>query len=189
MTGPSYPIFTCPNCRAAADLDADIEEPDEEWQQMDSGAEDANMEDTSVPTPPANSTADSVEALPRGARDPATPSTRFPSGDAGDVTMMIDHPPSVEEPMRVPTPTARPTASSPVAIPRPAIHDVNGVAQPRTVRTPSPNEIRTAPHEGPLTPRNDAGPWVFDGDAGRASQEVARPDAMANLDATATNTS
>lgn len=37
-------------------------------------------------------------------------------------------------------------------------------------RTPSPNSIGnhvTNGHEGPITPRNDAGPWVFDGSGAR----------------------
>lgn len=35
-------------------------------------------------------------------------------------------------------------------------------------RTPSPNSIPVVNgHEGPITPRNDAGPWVFDGSGAR----------------------
>lgn len=35
-------------------------------------------------------------------------------------------------------------------------------------RTPSPNSIPVINgHEGPITPRNDAGPWVFDGSGAR----------------------
>ena len=36
-------------------------------------------------------------------------------------------------------------------------------------RTQTPNEAPTVAngHEGPITPRNDAGPWVFDGGASR----------------------
>jgi hypothetical protein len=35
----------------------------------------------------------------------------------------------------------------------------------RDARTPSPSGINPALNgqEGPITPRNDAGPWVFDG--------------------------
>lgn len=51
--------------------------------------------------------------------------------------------------------------SEPVAIPN---------ATPNTRRTPSPGS-GGAPtsngHEGPITPRNDAGPWVFDGSGAR----------------------
>ena len=48
----------------------------------------------------------------------------------------------------------------------------NGQGTPRSSmylrpNTPTINDILTT--EGPLTPRNDAGPFVFDGSAGRAS--------------------
>lgn len=49
--------------------------------------------------------------------------------------------------------------SEPVPIP-------NGTPVAR--RTPSPNSIPVINgHEGPITPRNDAGPWVFDGSGAR----------------------
>lgn len=51
--------------------------------------------------------------------------------------------------------------SEPVAIPN---------ATPNTRRTPSPGSggaPTTNGHEGPITPRNDAGPWVFDGSGAR----------------------
>ncbi len=46
----------------------------------------------------------------------------------------------------------------------------------RETRTPSPTGApATNGHEGPITPRNDAGPWVFDGSGVRLSQEGGRP--------------
>jgi len=36
-------------------------------------------------------------------------------------------------------------------------------------RATTPTAPHTLEHEGPMTPRNDAGPFVFDGSAGRAS--------------------
>ncbi|KAL5329042.1 hypothetical protein ACEPPN_002551 [Leptodophora sp. 'Broadleaf-Isolate-01'] len=41
-----------------------------------------------------------------------------------------------------------------------------------STRTPSPNGLGTSPAgvEGPMTPRNDIGPFVFDGSAGRAAE-------------------
>ncbi|KAH7342778.1 hypothetical protein BKA65DRAFT_478650 [Rhexocercosporidium sp. MPI-PUGE-AT-0058] len=41
-----------------------------------------------------------------------------------------------------------------------------------STRTPSPNGMGTSPAgvEGPMTPRNDIGPFVFDGSAGRAAE-------------------
>src|SRR4051794_13024936 len=40
LNGPSYPHFLCPNCRAVADLEADVDEPFEEWD--DAGSDIAN---------------------------------------------------------------------------------------------------------------------------------------------------
>ncbi len=57
-------------------------------------------------------------------------------------------------------------------------------------RTLSPHGLGAELHEvatgseGPMTPRNDAGPFIFDGSAGRASAI-----ASMNLDATATTPS
>ncbi|KAH6661241.1 hypothetical protein BKA67DRAFT_79336 [Truncatella angustata] len=180
LVGPSHPIFTCPNCRAAADLDADIEEPDEEWQQLDSGGEDANMDTsdapqelTTIPTDDSPNMSDmAADEAPSPVSPPVSPVEA--EAEAADVTMMLDHAPTVQEiPIR---PASRPEASSPVPIPRSSPIPVN-----RSRRTPSP----PSGQEGPLTPRNDAGPWVFDGDAGRASQDISRPGAMVNLDAAA----
>lgn len=176
--GPSYPIFTCPNCRAAADLDADIEEPSEDWQQLDSEVE-AEIE----PPPPAtDSLASSLNVL--GPGNPASSQASSAEGEAGDITMLLDSPPLEPHPQ----PPSRHAVSSPVPIPNPSVRSSSGVLpSARSMRTPSPNRIPLVNGtEGPLTPRNDAGPWVFDGDAGRASQEVARQGAMGNLDAAAT---
>jgi hypothetical protein len=55
-------------------------------------------------------------------------------------------------------------------------------------RTPSPNgtgsslDVVTTGTEGPMTPRNDAGPFIFDGSAGRPND--ARPSSV-NLNAAA----
>lgn len=55
--------------------------------------------------------------------------------------------------------TATHATSEPVPIP---------TSTPNTRRTPSPNSIPAVNgHEGPITPRNDAGPWVFDGSGAR----------------------
>jgi hypothetical protein len=56
-------------------------------------------------------------------------------------------------------------------------------------RTPSPNGMGsldvTVGVEGPMTPRNDAGPFIFDGSAGRAADAGARLTSTLNLGAAA----
>ncbi|ORY69663.1 uncharacterized protein BCR38DRAFT_89773 [Pseudomassariella vexata] len=174
LVGPSWPIFTCPNCRAAADLDADVEEPSEEWQQLDSGAEDVVEEPIATEaSPPSNaaSTPDSTHDASSAERDSFVSVTSGPS-DAADRTVLLDSP-AVEQQRHT---SSRYTTSNPVSIPSPARPPNNGtLSANRGTRTPSPNgQPLVVGHEGPMTPRNDAGPWVFDGDAGRASQEASR---------------
>ncbi|KAK4200441.1 hypothetical protein QBC40DRAFT_173970 [Triangularia verruculosa] len=186
LNSPSYPIFICPNCRAAADLEAEVEDP-EEWEQLDSdeGAK-SNPEGTLLA--PANS-----EAPPRKSREsvratrqatliaPQQPPLPVPvpviqSESESDVVMVdvpAQHhqPPPVADITLIDTrdPTASPTAirpplphaqSSPVPI-----HAAGGH------RTPSPTGPLVANNEGPITPRNDAGPWVFDGSGLRQRAE------------------
>ncbi|KAI0166213.1 hypothetical protein GGR57DRAFT_16656 [Xylariaceae sp. FL1272] len=144
LHGPSWPLFMCPNCRATADLDAEVDEPTEDWQQL--------PED--VPEEKAEDEVDGVdgdELLEMAGLELRETSQ---SEDRADATIQLNgH-----------------AASSPVLIP---------AGNQR--RTPSPDDSR----EGPITPRNDAGPWVFDGNPGRVSQESTRRGAMRSLDAAA----
>ncbi|KAK4661651.1 uncharacterized protein QC763_706420 [Podospora pseudopauciseta] len=181
LNSPSYPIFICPNCRAAADLEAEVEDP-EEWEQLDSdeGAK-SNPEGTLLA--PATS-----EAQPRKSREsvratrqatliaPQQPPLPIPvpviqSESESDV-VMVDVPaqqqqqqaPPVAEITLIDTrePTMSTNASRPPfqhaqSSPVP-IHHASGH------RTPSPTgPLIAGNNEGPITPRNDAGPWVFDG--------------------------
>ncbi|KAI0526374.1 SMAD/FHA domain-containing protein [Xylaria bambusicola] len=164
LHGPSWPIFICPNCRATADLDAEIDEPAEEWQQLpeeiaeDKAEEDARPANNAHinPAPQAND-----DSLKRYA-DQAEP---------GDATV---HLASTTTPQTSAGPS-RHAASDPVPIPS---------ASPRRTPSPTPNGLLNV-HEGPITPRNDAGPWVFDGNPARVSQESARRNAMGSLNAAA----
>ncbi|KAI1268436.1 hypothetical protein F5Y18DRAFT_229262 [Xylariaceae sp. FL1019] len=144
LHGPSWPLFMCPNCRATADLDAEVDEPVEDWQQLPEDVPEEKAEDGAD-----GASGDSVPDMTSlELRDTS------PSGDRADATILLNgH-----------------AASSPVAIP---------AGNQR--RTPSPDDSR----EGPITPRNDAGPWVFDGNPGRVSQESTRRGAMRSLDAAA----
>ena len=188
LIGPSAPIFICPNCRAAADLDAEVDEPSDEWQQLESGIEDVPDETPQPPAPPTtngNGATSSPAALLNS--DRATPESSPGGGDIGDATVLIDHPPQERET------SSRPLTSDPVPIPNP-INRTTMVApsiavspSPRGTRTPSPetNNASVTITEGPLTPRNDAGPWVFDGNPARVSQESTRRPGMTSLDAAA----
>jgi hypothetical protein len=193
LSSPHYPIFTCPNCRAAADLEAEVEDP-EEWEQME-------LDDGQQPPTQATSNGERgaslvpALALPRRSRE----STRVlpapvqltppPDLDTMDVTMhvdasdhgttglssngrsgsrdrstnsrqMVSHATSAP----VPIPSFSTTTGQRVAA------GTNTSALRGQTGTPSPTEhnpVLHNHHEGPITPRNDAGPWVFDGSGGR----------------------
>ncbi|KAK3692173.1 hypothetical protein B0T22DRAFT_6099 [Podospora appendiculata] len=194
LSSPSYPIFICPNCRAAADLEAEVEDP-EEWEQLDSEEEQRAQQesallqvDTNMTLPPPRRSRESVRsarhAMPA---PPSPPSPVTPEIDpSGDVTMLLEPPPlNAVQPdgsglleSRNSTssrPTISHTTSNPMPIPTsPAAAAAAAAAVQRAniapnddrrdTRTPSPTGAPVLNGtEGPITPRNDAGPWVFDG--------------------------
>jgi E3 ubiquitin-protein ligase DMA1/2 len=167
LHGPSWPIFTCPNCRASADLDADVDDPPEEWQQLPEGimegkAEGEAAQEKNIP-------------LSSGSHLNSDSHGHDNHGDPGDITMHFDNIPSLQTPAG----RSRHPASDPVPIPN---------ASQRRTPSPARNGLSNG-HEGLITPRNDAGPWVFDGNPARVSQESARRSAMGSLNAAAQTSS
>ncbi|OLN85651.1 E3 ubiquitin-protein ligase DMA2 [Colletotrichum chlorophyti] len=183
LNSPQYPIFVCPNCRMAADLEADIEDPTEDWEQMDEENEEPEQkqqkqeeskENEATPSEPKPATAESSRPqLPEiGTED-----------DSMDFTVALDRARTMAEAPESAPRTVAPTAATP-PVPIPAVGAAQAAVQRnngRDTRTPSPigNHLVTA-HEGPITPRNDAGPWVFDGSAGRRAAEAS--NGMRSLD-------
>jgi hypothetical protein len=164
LHGPSWPIFMCPNCRATADLDAEVDEPPEEWQQLPEdisgdkaegvAAEEGNASLLSSSQPNGNSHARQTDL-----------------GDPGDITVHFDSAAMAPPPAG----PIRHAKSDTVPIPNASIR-----------RTPSPTgHAMLHSNEGPITPRNDAGPWVFDGNPARVSQESTRRPGMVSLNAAA----
>jgi hypothetical protein len=76
------------------------------------------------------------------------------------------------------------SAGRPANLSRPKINGRN------TTRTPSPNgtssslDVVLIGNEGPMTPRNDAGPFIFDGSAGRINDATS---SIVNLNAAASS--
>lgn len=178
LMSPQYPIFICPNCRAGADLEADVDELAEEWEQLKSEGEAEAEAETGVDATPGTETAPAVPvATPP---EPATPEPELSDAhdiDAMDVTVNI----TPESPQRGNLPHA-------VSEPLPIRNSASGAGRHialRDSRTPSPPGL-TPGVEGPITPRNNAGPWVFDGSAGRnadaTTAEMRSLDAAADMD-------
>lgn len=195
LQGPNYPIFICPNCRAAADLEAEVEDP-EDWEELNEELADKEKEvsedgRTKEPRldPPAQveagrtsvdrirtsleraraSAAERARSSLERTRSTTTPVTAahgeavVPSASSSTESVVMHDANTGNDGASTPptTDVASHVASEPVAIPN---------ATPNTRRTPSPGNggvPTTNGHEGPITPRNDAGPWVFDGSGAR----------------------
>jgi len=163
--------FLCPNCRAHANLEADVEEPDEEWKQM------SDLEDTSDNNRNDNDDgSDNDNGSDKGKALAIAPTYNVPSTVA-----LVDgsNSPHQPEPADTPLPRPHPTTDDPACsrtapVPTastmapPAASPTAAVGHERPVqRTPSPTRSPgTHGPDGPITPRNDVGPWVFDGAAG-----------------------
>ncbi|KAH6849895.1 hypothetical protein B0I37DRAFT_100034 [Chaetomium sp. MPI-CAGE-AT-0009] len=193
LSSPSYPIFICPNCRAAADLEAEVEDP-EEWEQLESDEGAIAQQGALLQPPPAdpNSQLSNSPSAPRRSRESARGVRLFaaqqqqqqqsqPAEISNMDLLMSSSPPRQESPPQLdgavtladPTMLSH-TLSTPMPIPSPAQRTLPDGR--RETRTPSPTGAPVANgHEGPITPRNDAGPWVFDGSGVRLSSESARP--------------
>lgn len=189
LMSSQYPIFICPNCRAAADLEAEVEDP-EEWEHLDSEEEeialassDREAQSSEAPDQPTSALFPQEESIGDASHfsDPTPSHTQPPSAlGTSDDTPQINDQVSPITPNRGATPSN--ATSMPVPIPR-ASSDVSRRPVPsntmdmdidmpspirnlRPTRTPSPASHGRGPlggAEGPITPRNDAGPWVFDG--------------------------
>ncbi|POR34701.1 Uncharacterized protein TPAR_05099 [Tolypocladium paradoxum] len=165
LTSPQYPSFVCPNCRAVAGLEDDVEEPSE-WQQLGEGQEEGE-----TPQPGAG------QPQGTGASSPEPADVTVQDADAMDVTVNVsasDSPASRST--SIPHATTEPL---PIRNPASGSGRANHL---RVGRSPSPSTNG----EGPITPRNNAGPWVFDGSAGRrvadATSEMRSLDAAAEMD-------
>lgn len=188
LNGPTWPNFLCPNCRAVADLEADVEDPgefeewDEEVAQVNGESQEhgeSSQGDRHV-TPRA-----SAIALP----DPSgqTGTTMFADLEAAISTMDINastpngaaaaaspEQPAIaatadpETPDRQITPPSS-SVTHAVSINVNAANERAGLSPmfPTAVNGRSPERVPGP--ECPMTPRNDVGPFVLDGSAGRAS--------------------
>ncbi|KAK2592557.1 hypothetical protein QQS21_009737 [Conoideocrella luteorostrata] len=174
LTSPQYPIFVCPNCRAGADLEADVDEPNEDWERLDEDVMETDQKE------PSSKSEDGEAAAPE-ATDASSPDL-----DAMDVTVSLS-------PAESPNGRLSNGLPHPVSEPLPISNPASGsgrVGHLRQNRSPSPSA--NGP-EGPITPRNNAGPWVFDGSAGRrvvdGSSEMRSLDAAAEMDLSGANQS
>ena len=194
-----YPAFLCPNCRAVADLEEDIEEI-EQWEQ-DSADEDNVPESASAGAAAGGHEADATapsevamdeNTLPRGSHPPQQEDNNDLSTTNNDLDDSAAH--ALAYSTANLTIDDRPSSfasTNPIAIPSRSFHPTTAASEDvhsdmedlglHPVRTSVADDdggdvlmqlpsIRGASQahdleQGPLTPRNTAGPFVFDGSA------------------------
>lgn len=181
LNGPTYPNLTCPNCRAAHDLQADIEEAESEWddeEELQQAIEASKQDNGNSAT---NLSTNAPFTLPRPSVD----------GDGDGDSPMPDYIPDNSAPVPQRPPPAPPIEFQSEIIPinqtfEQRLQSEAGASSgtpPRNIPpransnsrfdlSPAVNGVVT---EGPMTPRNDAGPFVLDGSAGRATTVVGAP--------------
>lgn len=172
LNGHTWPNFLCPNCRAVADLEADVEEAEEDWEEdsIEEALAASRLEGE------ASGTGGSSSEEPDGVRTPRAmePLSDLANGNAvalpnndNDFGTSLSPVATLDDEATQVVPVPSATASAPRAIP---IRSTPGPAGTTAY------ELTVGPpvHEGPMTPRNDAGPFVFDGGAGATTADDGR---------------
>lgn len=177
-----YPNFSCPNCRFVADLEADVEQPDEGDYETDEAEEQPDVlpagDDIDRGTPDRDSghgqSDDSYEHVARISSAPRLGSMSRQQEVDDDLARLVN-----EASLRTPSPQqehssdsadAGPSATSrPIRIGQPmsATRYASGPSGARSVTPTShaPFALSAGPIvDGPMTPRNDVGPFVLNGD-------------------------
>lgn len=177
--GNQYPQFTCPNCRAITDLEAELDtEPNDDWVQGPNEPTNGHSRDKRPDAPSPQSRTPEVDERPSTRMDRAPDLGDF---DLTDIifdhnTGLRDHDPGfMETPVgevRRRPPPGPPNRTASRYVPNPPLESVpepsNALTEP--VREASPTSAEIILGEGPMTPRNNAGPVVFDGSAGRSDE-------------------
>ena len=186
----TYPHFQCPNCRAWTDLSAEVDVAEEdlgEWMETAGDSEDPGRTSDKAAAAAAaggahllneNDTAQIDPALSTGDR---MPDANQHAGSVGESTVEPNSAQSSSPSALLARRQATQAASE-------EIESVNGIEMRNQLATtitttkevdrpgaatPEASEVLSS--EGPLTPRNNAGPFVFDGSGGRSSSRQAVP--------------
>ena len=179
----TYPQFQCPNCRAYTDLSAEVDLAEEE---MDEWLEDAPDDDE------GSAVEENLEEMVNGTNN-HDDTVQMADDDANesDGAVVVEAPPAnnqTMQPREVASPglltrrhesnPASPEIASVNPIDMPGRRDtgtIGSTLQHELTRTVSSNTEDIIAGEGPLTPRNNAGPFVFDGSAGRDARRLTVP--------------
>ncbi|CAD0090719.1 unnamed protein product, partial [Aureobasidium vineae] len=173
---PSWPSFQCPNCRAYADLEADVEPPEEEDYESE-GVEDAIQASTSAQPEPEP---ESLPAIETGDLEDEDLTAMMNSVSMGS-TSASHNPSGTDSSSEGEAGPSRGSISQPV----PIIASTNAPVNrnlPDSIMARSATPTSSAPFalaaatlapmgDGQNTPMNDAGPFVFDNNSRRATAQ------------------
>jgi len=185
----TWPQFLCPNCRAVADLEADVDDPndvrweDEDADELDKVETDGANADACVPGTDeddeslANS-ASRVLSIRNGTDQPSPPGMQ--AKQQRSVPIVSTGQPSIHSrrnfansaPFSLGPMPQQPFASRdylrPVTPGSLLREDFTPNSETATLPAMTPGVIELLA-DGPMTPTNNAGPFVFDGSAGRTA--------------------
>ncbi|TEY46944.1 hypothetical protein BOTCAL_0310g00130 [Botryotinia calthae] len=205
INGPTWPHFICPNCRTVADLEAELDEPDGDWEELATSDAEAEVEAISESATNSNNplgteptTQETI--VPRTSGPTAAPTLPEPETfeplnmnhieddlDTSDdsSTGAHAHESRLEDIAFLNVSDSQASSASATPIPQ---TNLNSTVSPLDIiarkpvpsatpishserGSPSPNGMHPAladplTGEGPMTPRNDVGPFIFDGGAG-----------------------
>ncbi|KAF2104895.1 SMAD/FHA domain-containing protein [Rhizodiscina lignyota] len=167
LNGSTWPNFLCPNCRAVADLEADVEEEDIDWSEDEDVDKDPDMkraiEESLIDNGKTNGA-----ARTDGEGEPIRISLRGVSSNNPNETSRLADSPDPDEGEATILASAIPVSIR------------NGINRANTPNVLSPTTVHNSHEDGrrgsaaeiggpdcPMTPRNDAGPFILDGSAGR----------------------
>ncbi|KAF2188969.1 hypothetical protein K469DRAFT_564943 [Zopfia rhizophila CBS 207.26] len=190
LNGHTWPNFLCPNCRAVTDLEADVEEPGdfEEWDDDVANANEAsNSQDDRQTTPRASqlpmiNAPEATSAQGNGQISLSDLEAALSTISIQDsLNQIANQNPST--PQRLTNPAGSSSVTQPVSINMAQTNASLGVSP--LFQNASDGLSPERVPECPMTPRNDAGPFVLDGSAGRGTGTRSRDDSSPSSGSTA----
>lgn len=177
-----YPQFQCPNCRAVTDLEADVDDPvDDDWEDHHGAESSPEMnspnaanglsiaEQDELVTDGDDFLAQAASNLTIRNGPHSAPQTSTVSGPTnllsrrGARRITPPYTPAREH-SNPEAPTGPVQYLRPITPTQPLLGDEDN-NESSSLRTPTMTDNFS--HDGPMTPTNNAGPFVFDGSAGR----------------------
>lgn len=181
----TWPQFLCPNCRAVTDLEAEVEDPKIEWEDEDIEPPENREMNT---TPPVNGDGAEGDGQSMSGESGALTKTVSKLSSVVDEDLPSPALSSASDPTHIVSSDLRTRRGAPI-LPPPCPAEPESSSQRRTsssrvdyLRPITPTgplmglEINGSPlssptteqlaEQGPVTPTNSAGPFVFDGSAG-----------------------